>query len=64
MDEKQKQITAALYREQIMNDPAVHYWVKSAIKLLEEQDAVDACFDAKMVYEYFELRLNQMQKEK
>lgn len=56
-----KNVTAKEYREGIISDPSIHYWVKRAIQELEGHDAVDACFDAKMVAEYFELRLKEMQ---
>lgn len=50
-------------RETIMNDPSTHTWVKKAIQELETHDAVDACYDARIVLTYFELRLKELQGE-
>jgi hypothetical protein len=53
-------ITSSAYKAEIIKDHSVHYWVKRAIEELDSRDPVDACFNAKMVATYFEMKLKEL----
>lgn len=39
-------------KKQILEDPSISYWVKEAVKALDERDTLDAFYDAEIVLQF------------
>lgn len=47
--------------ESIMSSPSVSYWLKESLASALKRDSVDAMYDAKLLHQVLEARLNKLQ---
>lgn len=55
---------ARMNSQEILNDPAASFWLKSAINACLNRDAVDALTDAEVLVEVLKDHLNKIQEAK
>jgi len=48
------------YVAEVEDHPATSFWLKAAIKALEQRDPIDADSDAEVLHQIMRLRLNEI----
>lgn len=53
-------ITYNELKNEILNNPTIHDNVKAMVRLIDDKDAVDTYYDAKLLFKLCALRLNEI----
>lgn len=48
--------TAQEMKEKLAKDPSVTFWLKDQVEKMEQRDVLDAYYDAKLLFQYCQLR--------